>query len=305
MAQKNRLIIIAGPTAVGKTGLGVRVAKRLNGEIVSCDSMQIYRGMNVGTAKATVREMDGVPHHLLSFVDPNSAYSVAQYQQDALSVIEDIRSRGKVPILVGGTGLYIHAVLFPMTFRDYDPDVRDGLEREYDLLGKDAMYARLVALSPQMAAKLSPNDRKRVIRALELATIGAQHNTDDLTREARFSYSLYVLSIDRAVLYARIDKRVDEMLSSGLLDEVKGLLDSGVDPAGQSFQAIAYKELAAYFAGQMSLDAAVDLIKKRSRNYAKRQLTWFRTSPAAQWLDATVDQTDRIVADWIRGEESK
>ena len=295
-----RLIVIAGPTAVGKTALGVSVCQTLDGEVVSCDSMQIYRGMNVGTAKVSTTEMQGIPHHLLDIVNPTDTYSVAQYQQDALRVIQDIIGRGKVPVMVGGTGLYINAVLYPMTFLDFDPEIRLRIQHDYQLLGAQAMYDRLTLLSPEMAAKLSPNDVKRVSRALELVAIGKAHHTQDM-QQPRFDVALYVLSIDRAVLYNRIDRRVDEMINNGLLKEVQDLLSQGVSPQSQAFQAIAYKEFAAYLQKEIGYEEAVQLIKKRSRNYAKRQLTWLRQYPFARWLDATQDNTKRIVEDWNNG----
>lgn len=296
--QKSKIIIIAGPTAVGKTNVGVAVCKQLNGEIVGCDSMQIYRGMDIGTAKATSEELDGVVHHLISYVEPSENYSVAQYQEDAINVIEKILSRGKVPVLVGGTGLYINAVLYPMTFLDYDPSIRKAIEEEYLTVGNQAMYDKLVSLSPQMAAKLSPNDVKRVTRALELVAMGKEHHTADKQKEPRYDFDMYVLQLERALLYDRINARVDLMLEQGLVQEVRTLLCSGVAASSQSFQAIAYKEIAAYLAGEMPLNETIDLIKQRSRNYAKRQLTWFRGNREAIWLDALQDNTATIVDRW-------
>ena len=285
---------------MGKTALGVAVCRAIGGEVVSCDSMQIYRSMDIGTAKITSAEMRGIPHHLLDIVAPDQSYSVAQYQQDALAIIDDILARGKVPVMVGGTGLYINAVLFPMTFMDYDPAVRAQIEADYMHYGPQTMYDRLLAASPAMAAKLAVNDVKRVSRALELVAMGKSHHTQDMLAP-RFDVALYALDLDRATLYARINARVDAMLQQGLLGEVKALLDSGISPASQAFQAIAYKEFAAFFAGEMDLQQAIDLVKKRSRNYAKRQLTWLRQYDFARWLDATIDNTNRIVEDWIHG----
>lgn len=296
--MKPQLIIIGGPTATGKTALSVQVAKRLDGEIVSCDSMQIYRRMDIGTAKVMPIEMQGVPHHLIDIVDPQDSYSVAQYQEDAKRVVNDILARGKVPIIVGGTGLYINAILYPMTFHAYSQAVRDDIQADYERYGNQAMYDRLVNLAPQMAEKLSPNDVKRVSRCLELVALGAEHNTKDLSKPPQYPHHLYVLSGDRAELYDRINRRVDIMMSEGLVQEVKELLSSGVSRQAQSFQAIAYKEMAMHLLDNMPLGEAVELIKKRSRNYAKRQLTWFRQYEQAQWLDYHQNNVNQIVEEY-------
>lgn len=282
--MKGQLLIIGGPTGTGKTALSVQVAKTIGGEIVSCDSMQIYRGLDVGTAKVTEAETQGIPHHMIDVVAPTEQYSVAEYQRDASAVIEDIHARGKVPILVGGTGLYINAVLFPMQFKQYDPAVRRRIEALYATHGNEYMYALLVTRAPEMAAKLSPNDVKRVTRALELTEEGERHNTDDLSKTALYDYRMYVLTGDRQDMYDRINARVERMLMDGLLDEVKRLLADGVPHNAQCFQAIAYKEIAAYLRGEYDFERAVELIKQRSRNYAKRQLTWFKQYKNATWL---------------------
>ena len=283
--MKGRVIVIGGPTATGKTALSVSVAKALGGEIVSADSMQIYRRMDIGTAKASIEEQGGIPHYMLDVVEPSEPYSVAEYQRDASEHIDDILSRGKTPIIVGGTGLYINSVLYPMTFKQYDPALRDEIADMYRVHGNDYMYALLSEKDPTAASKLFPNDVKRVGRALELALSGEAHNRDDLAKEPLYDYRMYVLSGDRQQIYERINRRVDRMLADGLVDEVKGLLEEGVPSSAQSFQAIAYKETAEYLRGERSYTDTVELIKKRSRNYAKRQLTWFRQYPNAVWLD--------------------
>lgn len=282
--MNKRVIVITGPTATGKSALGVRVAQLLGGEIISCDSMQIYRHMDIGTAKITHAEMQGVPHHLIDIIEPDQEYSVACFQQQATQCIADIQSRGKVAILVGGTGLYIQSVLYPMQFKTFDPAVRAQIEQEFARFGKQAMYDKLCRLSPQMGAKLFPNDVKRVTRALELVYSGQQHNTQDKQQQA-IPHDMYVLFDDRQALYQRIDQRVDRMVQSGLKEEVKSLLDGGVARDSQSFAAIAYKEYAACLAGEMDEGTTIELIKRRSRNYCKRQLTWFRTYPQAVWLN--------------------
>ncbi len=290
------VIVITGPTATGKSALGVQVAKRIDGEIISCDSMQIYRHMDVGTAKITAAEMQGIPHHMIDIVDPNQEYSVACFQQQATQCIRDIQERGKVALLVGGTGLYMQSVLYPMQFKQFDPAIRSQIEREYELSGKQAMYDKLCDLSPQMAAKLYPNDVKRVSRALELVYSGQQHNTQD-RQKACIPHCLFVLHDDRQALYERINVRVDHMVQAGLKQEVQGLLDADVSRDSQSFAAIAYKEYAACLAGEMNEEQTIELIKRRSRNYCKRQLTWFRQYPQAVWLNCNDPSNVQVVCD--------
>jgi len=296
--MKRHIIVIGGPTATGKTALSVAVAKVIGGEIVSADSMQIYRRMNVGTAKVMPDEMEGITHHLIDVVEPNEPFSVAQYQQMALCAIDDICKRGKTPIIVGGTGLYVNSILFPMQFREFDPTVRQKVQEMYAQHGAQYMYDLLLSREPHTAKRLFPNDVKRVSRALELSFEGLSHSSGDLKEEPRFDYDMYVLSGDRAGIYARIDKRVDRMMDMGLLAEVKGLLAEGVSPTAQSFQAIAYKEMCLYLEGSLTLDETIALIKKRSRNYAKRQITWFKQYTDAVWLDyADHDNVKRILND--------
>lgn len=283
--MKGRVIVIGGPTATGKTALGVSVAKAVGGEIVSADSMQIYRRMDIGTAKATMSERGGVPHYMLDVVEPDQAFSVAEYQRMATGYVDEILARGKTPIIVGGTGLYINSLLYPMEFRAFDPELRSQIADMYGRYGNDYMHALLAEKVPSAAAKLYPNDVKRVGRALELAMGGTAHSEGDMSREPRYDYRMYVISGDRQKIYERINKRVDLMLVCGLIAEVKDLLDSGVPSTAQSFQAIAYKETAEYLRGERSYEDTIELIKKRSRNYAKRQLTWFRQYDKAVWLD--------------------
>ena len=296
--MKGRVIVIGGPTATGKTALSVQVAKTIGGEIVSADSMQIYRRMDIGTAKATIEERQGVPHYMLDIVEPQNSFSVAEYQRMATEIVDGIVARGKTPIIVGGTGLYINAVLYPMTFKQYDPKLRVQIAELYRQKGNDYMYALLQEKDPTAAARLFPNDVKRVGRALELALSGEAHNEDDLNKEPLYDYRMYVLSGDRQAIYERINRRVDIMLTDGLIDEVKGLLNEGVPYTSQSFQAIAYKETAEFLRGERDYNDTVDLIKKRSRNYAKRQLTWFRQYDRAKWLDYS-DQSnaDKVIND--------
>ena len=287
-----KVIVIAGPTASGKTALAVALARELGGEVVSADSMQVYRGMDIGTAKATESERAGIPHHMLDVADPRSPYSVAQYVDDAARCCEDILSRGLVPIIAGGTGLYIDSLLSARDFAETDESraVRARLQTEYAALGGEAMLARLSAVDPERAAKLAANDARRIIRALEIYELTGETATahDERTRALppRYDAARIVLNCkNRADLYARIDARVDEMAARGLFDEVGRLLSSGVDKNGTAMQAIGYKEAALALAGEITREDALVQIKLASRRYAKRQLTWFRRWEGAKWIE--------------------
>lgn len=280
-----KLIVITGCTATGKTSLSVELAKRINGEIVSADSMQIYTGMDVGTAKVTDDEMCGIPHHMIDIVEPNSRFTVAEYQEMALEIIDDIFSRGKVPIIVGGTGLYINSLIYKMTFSEYDVELKNRIREMSERVSKQELWDYLYSLDPNRANELSVNDVKRVSRAIEIALSDSKANEDE-TKIKRFDSRIFILNGDRADIYDRINKRVDIMLENGLIDEVKGLLDSGIDRNSQAIQGIGYKEITEYLDDLCTLDQSVELVKRKSRNYAKRQLTWFkRYYPEAIYLD--------------------
>ena len=289
MAQ---LIVICGPTATGKTRLGVALAQRLNGEVVSADSMQVYRDMAIGTARPTEQEMEGVPHHMLAVADPRENYSVARYVQEATACVEDIFRRGRQPIVVGGTGLYIDALCRGQTFSDFRPDSgsRAALQAQAAQEGGLArLWRRLEEVDPESAAKLHPNDAKRILRALEVwqdtgKTI-SQHNRETRDKPPRYQAVTIALTYrNRQDLYDRIGQRVDQMMARGLAGEVQALLAAGVPREGTAMQAIGYKELAAALTGDGDLAQAVEEVKLRSRQYAKRQLTWFRRNPAAKWM---------------------
>lgn len=287
-----KVVVIAGPTASGKTALAVALARDIGGEVVSADSMQVYRGMDIGTAKATELERAGIPHHMLDVADPRAPYSVAQYVEDAAKCCEDILSRNRVPIIAGGTGLYIDSLLSARFFAETDESraVRARLQSEYDALGGEAMLARLSAVDPDRAAKLAANDARRIIRALEIYELTGETATahDERTRALppRYDAARIVLGYkDRADLYARIDARVDEMAARGLFDEVARLLSNGVERDSTAMQAIGYKEAALALAGEMTRGEALAQIKLASRRYAKRQLTWFRRWAGAQWIE--------------------
>lgn len=280
MAEK--IIVVAGPTASGKTALGIELAKKYNGEIVSADSMQVYRYMDIGTAKATPAERASVPHHMLDVAEPWENYSVARYVTDAAACCEDILRRGRLPVVVGGTGLYIDSLVSGRDFAQTEEDrtLREELGAEYDRVGGEEMLRRLAAVDPERAAKLHPSDRRRIIRALEIYRLTGMTITahDEMTRALppRYEAARIILGYtDRAALYARIDARVDAMVADGLFAEVEALLASGLSPECTAMQAIGYKEPAAAFRGEMSRGEAVELIKQQSRRYAKRQLTWF------------------------------
>lgn len=283
-AEHKKLLVIAGPTASGKTSLSLLLAKQLNGEIVSADSMQIYRGMDVGTAKATPAEQAEVPHHMLDLLNPGENYSVSRYVEDASAVCDALLSRGKLPVVTGGTGLYIDALLAGRQFAGVshaDEDLREQLSQDYDRLGGEAMLQRLSAVDPERAAKLAPTDRRRLIRALEVYELTgctiSEH--DELTRTLPPAFeALYVVLDydDRKALYARIDERVDRMCEEGLFEETQHLLDCGIPDSSTCMQAIGYRQAAMALRGELSREEAVALIKQATRRYAKRQLTWFR-----------------------------
>lgn len=287
-----KLIVITGCTATGKTSLSVELAKLINGEIVSADSMQIYTGMDVGTAKVTDDEMCGIPHHMIDIVEPNSRFTVAEYQEMALKKIDEIFARGKVPIIVGGTGLYINSLIYKMTFSEYDVELKNRVRDMSERVSKQELWNYLYSLDPDRANELSVNDVKRVSRAIEIALSNSKANEDE-TKIKRVDSRIFILNGDRADIYDRINKRVDIMLENGLIDEVKGLLDSGIDRNSQAIQGIGYKEITEYLDGLCTLDQSVELVKRKSRNYAKRQLTWFkRYYPEAIYLNYNTKEYD-------------
>lgn len=288
MAEK--ILVVTGPTATGKTALSVELAKKLGGEIVSADSVQIYRGMDIGTAKVTKAEMQNIPHHMIDIADPSEDYSVSRYVEEADAAVRGILSRGRLPIVAGGTNLYIDSLIAGLDFAEKAEDaaLRESLNKQYDDIGGEAMLEHLRGFDPERAAKLHPADKRRIVRAVEIYILTGEtitrHDEETKKRPKRYDAVKIALTFaDRAVLYDRINARVDKMVSDGLFDEVKGLLDSGLSPACTSMQAIGYKEPAAYFRGEMSKDAAIELIKLSSRRYAKRQLTWLRRDTTVLW----------------------
>lgn len=289
--EKPRLLILVGPTAVGKTAFSIECAKRFDGEILSADSMQIYRGMDIGTAKVTPEEMQGVPHYGLDLVDPDQPFTVADFQKYADGVIRDMHSRGKLPIVAGGTMLYVKALTDHLDFTPVRivPEVRDELSAFAEREGAAALHKRLQEADPKTAERLHPNDTKRVIRALEvyLSTgVPMSESYQEEPTETKYDHAVYGLSVeDRQVLYERINRRVDIMVEQGLLDEVRRLLDRGYPRDLQSMQAIGYKEIVDHLEGRLTYEEAVEAVKQGSRRYAKRQLSWWRRETQIKWFD--------------------
>ena len=286
------ILVICGPTASGKTALSVALAKALGGEVVSADSMQIYRRMDVGTAKPTREEMDGVPHHMIDVADPEENFSVARYVSQAVPIVDDILARGKLPIVAGGTGLYIDNLIAGREFAPFreDSGLRETLQNRVKTEGLPALLEELRRADPQAAERLHPNDEKRIIRALEVylstgRTI-TQHNEETRAIPARYTPLTIALNFaDRAHLWQRIDRRVDEMMANGLEEEVRALLQSGVPAHCTAMQAIGYKEMAAAIREGRPIGDGAEEVKLRSRQYAKRQLTWFRRNKNAHWIN--------------------
>lgn len=294
--NKKRVVCIVGPTASGKTALSVALAEHFGGEVVSCDSMQIYRGMDIGTAKPTRDEMRDVPHHMLSVIDPSETYSAARYVKEAGAITDDILSRERLPVIVGGTGLYVDSLVNGTDFAEYDEDTecRRELFDLYEKHGAAYMHSMLRQVDPGRAAQIHQNNVKRVIRALEVYNMSGRtisaHDEESKKRPPRYD-AVYIglMYEDRELLYDRINRRVDEMMASGLLEEVQKLLSSGVSSDTTAMQAIGYKELVSYFEGKCTQDEAVQNIKQASRRYAKRQMTWFRRNKSINWI--AVDKT--------------
>ena len=285
------LLVITGPTATGKTALGVELALALGGEVISADSMQVYRGMDIGTAKATLEERKGVPHYMLDVAEPSESYSAAKYSVQAARCVEDIRARGMLPIVVGGTGLYIEGLLRGTDYAAApgDSGVRQTLEEEYDRLGGEAFRQKLAGVDPERASALPPGDKKRLVRAMEVYTLTGRTLTwhDEQSRAVPPRFRAVTIALDyqrREDLYDRIDRRAALMFDRGLVEEVRSLLAKGLSPDCTAMQAIGYKETAAYLRGEITLEEAVDLVQRKSRQYAKRQLTWLRRDESVHWL---------------------
>lgn len=290
--MKQPLIIITGPTAVGKTKLSLALAKAVNGEIISADSMQVYKRMNIGTAKILPDEMQGVPHHLIDILEPSEEFNVVLFAKLARQAMEQCWNQGKLPILVGGTGFYIQAVLYDIDFTENDDDksYREELERIAEEEGAEVLHNRLKQVDAKAAEEIHPNNVKRVIRALEFFEKSggqkiSEHNEEQKQKDSPYKFAYFVLNDDRAVLYDRINRRVDLMLEDGLVKEVQGLLNEGVSPASVSMQGLGYKEIVAYLKGECTLEEAVYVLKRDTRHFAKRQITWFKREDEVIWLN--------------------
>lgn len=284
------LVVLTGPTAVGKTALSIAFAKAVQGEIISADSMQVYRGMDIGSAKIRKEEMDGVPHHLLDILEPDEIFNVMIFQQLAKKAIEEIYDRGHIPILTGGTGFYIQSVLYDISFaEETDDTVRKRLEKEAKEKGAAYLHEQLAKVDPATADNVHANNIKRVIRALEFYELNSyplsQHNETERQKSSPYLFRYYVLNEPRELLYKRIEKRVDQMLADGLVAEVEALKQKGCSRDMVSMQGLGYKEILDYLAGACTLEEAADTIKKETRHFAKRQLTWFRREKEVIWVE--------------------
>lgn len=299
---KNKLIILAGPTASGKTSVSIDLAKRLGGEIISADSMQVYKYMDVGTAKISVEEMQGVKHHLIDVLDPKEDFNIVKFQNMVKCSIEEIVKNGHIPILVGGTGFYIQSIIYDIDFNTEDDNssVRKKLEEEYDAFGADFMHEKLKKIDIVSAQTIHKNNKKRIIRAIEYFLINnepiSSHNEVQREKKSPYDYRFFVLNPPRDILYERINKRVDIMVENGLVDEVKKLREMGLSTANISMQGIGYKEIIEYLDGEVSLETAIENIKQNTRHMAKRQVTWFKREKDVIYVDPfSFESNDKIV----------
>ena len=300
------LIIISGPTAAGKTDISVKLAKKINGEIISADSMQVYKGMDIGSAKISAQEMQGVKHHLIDILDPFDEFNAALFKEYALAAIKDIRSRGHIPIVVGGTGFYIQGLLYDVDFdksRGDIPKIREKLEEDLKTHGNLYLYERLKAVDPESAEIIHSNNVKRMIRALEFYEETGEklsaHNDKMHQNISPYNFAYFVLTFDRQKLYERIDARVDKMINDGLVSEVKALKDKGLSRANTSMLGIGYKEILDHLDGKYSFEEAVDIIKKETRHFAKRQMTWFRREKEVIFIDKDEYEDDEAILEYM------
>ena len=306
--MKKPLIVLTGPTAVGKTALSVRLAKAVGGEIISADSMQVYRGMDIGSAKVTPAEMEGVPHHLIDILTPDQEFNVTIFQKMAKKAVEEIHARGRVPIVTGGTGFYIQALLYDIDFTENEKDL--GIRKELERIGRETgtafLYQMLSELDPQAAKEIHPNNQKRVIRAIEYCRQTgepiSEHNRREREKESPYDFLYYVLHTDREHLYRRIEERVDGMMLQGLVEEVRQLRDFGCTRNMVSMQGLGYKEILDYLQGISTLEEAVGFIKRDTRHFAKRQITWFKREREVKWwyLPDFDGDMDRILKEMIK-----
>ncbi len=297
--EKAKVIVICGPTASGKTALSVQLAKKINGEIVSADSMQIYKDMNIGTAKPSIDEMQGINHYLLDFVSPDERYSVADFKKDAKDAIKKIIKKGKIPIIVGGTGLYVDSLIYEIDYPniEFDEDYRKQLEKQVNEQGLEKLYDKALEIDKQAMKKISPNDKKRILRVLEIYHATGKTKTEQeiesRKREPEFDYHVYAINWKREQLYNRINNRVDIMIEQGLIEEVKEILKK-YNKFPTAMQGLGYKEVVDYIENRLTKEEMVEKIKQETRRYAKRQLTWFRKNKQTVWLEGTNEVQNNI-----------
>ena len=297
--NKPKVIVICGPTASGKTALSIELAKKINGEIVSSDSMQIYKDMDIGTAKPTEQEKDGIEHYLLDFVEPDQRYSVAEFKKDAEEAIERILTKGKTPIIVGGTGLYVDSLIYGIQYQDIklDEEYRNELKKIAQEQGLDVLYEKAKQIDEQAMKKISPNDQKRIMRVLEIyKTTGktkTQQEIESRKNEVKYDFKVYAINMERELLYDRINRRVDIMIEQGLIEEVENLLKK-YSTFPTAMQGLGYKEVVEYLEGKTSKEEMIEKIKMETRRYAKRQITWFKKNKQTIWIDGTKDKQSNI-----------
>lgn len=291
MESRKDLLVLIGPTAVGKTSLSIDLAKKIDGEIISADSMQIYKYMNIGTAKVKREEMENIPHHLINIVYPDEEFTVADYKRNAEKYINKINELGKIPVVVGGTGLYINSLVYELRFTNVEAneDFRHKYNELADTCGNEYIHNELYKIDKVSAKRINPNDRKRVIRALEIyhetGKPMSYYNKNFRREIDKYNLVMIGLTMDRAVLYSRINKRVDDMIKEGLVEEVEKLLNMGYNKELVSMQGIGYKEIVSYLEGNICLDKAIEALKRNTRRFAKRQLTWFKRDKRIHWID--------------------
>jgi tRNA dimethylallyltransferase len=300
LVRMDKVLFIIGPTAVGKSKLAIELAEKLDGEIISADSMQVYFGMDIGTAKPSKEELEEVPHHLINIIPPDKNWSVSDFVSNAKNIIKDIIKRDKLPIVVGGTGLYLNALIEGYTFPviEADKNIRERLEGEAKAFGSDHLYEKLKKVDPDAATKIHFNDTKRMIRALEVFEITGKPMSQLATKDVEnlpFEPVIFGLDMDRKKLYEKIEERIDQMLKAGLIDEVKSLIGEGYDRKLTSMQAIGYKEVAEHLHGKYTYDELVSILKQNTRNFAKRQMTWFRRFKNVHWFDVEKLSTGDII----------
>ena len=307
-----KVIVICGPTASGKTSLSIALAKKIEGEIISCDSMQIYQEMNIGTAKPTIEERQGIAHYLLDFVSPEERYSVAEYKKDAKKAIKEILKKGKIPIIVGGTGLYIDSLIYEIEYPhiEFDEDYRKQLEEQVIVEGLETLYEEAKKIDPVAIEKISPKDEKRILRILEIyqatGKTKTQQEIDSRKKPPEYEYQVYAIKWDREILYQRINKRVDQMIEQGLIQEVQKIVNK-YEKFPTAMQGLGYKEVVEFLEGNVTKEEMIEKIKRETRRYAKRQMTWFRKNKQTIWLDGQADTktNSNIIIKNIEGMEGK